>query len=159
MSDATTETATGGRAGFAARARTGHLWARALIVAGLAIDVGVHWHLATRLDPVMSTVSPHLTEGQLFRVESVMALVAGVLVVALPRWWTAALAFLVAAGGVFALLLYALVDVGAVGPLPNMTDPTWYTEKTVSLVGEAVAALSAGWWLLASALGRSRARH
>jgi hypothetical protein len=71
-----------------------------------------------------------------------------VLVVAWPRRTTAALALLVAGGGAVAVLLYALVDVGRLGPLPAMFDPSWYGEKTASLIFEATAALAAGWWLV-----------
>jgi hypothetical protein len=53
----------------------------------------------------------------------------------------AAFALLIAAGGLGALLLY--VDVGGLGPIPDMYDPIWYTEKTISAVGEAAAALGA----------------
>ncbi len=53
------------------------------------------------------------------------------------------MALLVAAGGVGAVLLYQYVDVGAVGPLPNMYEPLSYPEKTNSLIAEAVAALAA----------------
>ena len=35
------------------------------------------------------------------------------------------------------------VDVGKVGPLPNMYEPYWYGEKTLSLVAEAIAAVAA----------------
>ena len=135
--------------GLATRARAGHWLARSLVVAGLAVDVAVHWHLAAQFDPLKSSVSPHLSQGQLFRVEAAMALLSLVLVIALPRLWTAGLAFMVAAGGVAAVLLYAYVDVGAVGPLPDMGDPSWYPEKTISLVAEGVAALAALWWLVA----------
>jgi hypothetical protein len=62
-------------------------------------------------------------------------------------------AFLVAAGGVGAVLLYEYVDVGAVGPLPNMYEPLSYPEKTYSLIAEAVAALAA---LALLALQRAR---
>jgi len=50
---------------------------------------------------------------------------------------------LIAAGGVGAVLLYAYIDVGGFGPLPNMYEPIWYPEKTISAVAEAVAALAA----------------
>jgi len=110
---------------------------------GLGIDVFVHWHLAPGYDTVTGQGNPRLSQGQLFRVEAGVALLALVLVLLLRRRWTAGLAFLVAGGGVAAVLLYRYVDVGALGPLPNMYEPFWYTEKTVSLVAEAVAALAA----------------
>jgi hypothetical protein len=42
-----------------------------------------------------------------------------------------------------AVLLYGYIDVGGFGPLPDMYDPIWYTEKTISAVAEAVAAVGA----------------
>jgi hypothetical protein len=50
-------------------------------------------------------------------------------------------AFLIAAGGLGAVLLYGYIDVGGFGPLPDMYDPIWYTQKTISAVAEAVAAV------------------
>jgi hypothetical protein len=38
------------------------------------------------------------------------------------------------------LLLYRFVDVGELGPLPNMYEPLWYDEKSAAAWGEAVAA-------------------
>jgi hypothetical protein len=69
--------------------------------------------------------------------------VAAVLVIAVRRWITDVLAFLVAVGGFAAVVIYRYVDVGAFGPFPNMYEPIWYTEKTVSAVAELVAALAA----------------
>ncbi len=115
--------------------------ARVVAAAGLAVDVYVHWHLASGYDFVRGHGTPHITQGGLFRLEGALALVALILVL-IPRRWTAAMAFLVAAGGVVAVLLYRYVDVGAIGPIPNMYEPLWYTEKTVSLVAEGIAALA-----------------
>ena len=112
---------------------------RLLVVAGLAVDVFVHLHLAAGYDLNTAAVS----EGALFRVEAALAAVAAAGVL-LTRWRAAVvLALLVAAGGVAAVLLYEFVDVGAVGPLPDMYEPISYPEKTYSLVAEAVAALAA----------------
>ena len=52
---------------------------------------------------------------------------------------------LVAFGGVAAVLLYRYVDVGAIGPLPDMYDASWYSEKTWSAIAEAAAAGAAFW--------------
>ena len=109
-------------------------------VAGLAIDAYVHFNLAPTFDPVKtSTVS----EGNLFRLEAALAILAALGVVVRPRRYTAAFAFLVGAGGLFAVLLYQYVDVGKLGPLPDMYDPVWSTKKALSIVGEAAAAVSA----------------
>lgn len=108
--------------------------------AGLAIDAFVHFDLASTYDPIRTSA---LSQGDLFRAEAVAATVAAVAVLLRPRRYTALFAFLVAAGGTAAVLVYAYVDVGAFGPVPDMYDPTWYTEKTVSAWAEGVAAVAA----------------
>lgn len=110
---------------------------------GLAVDAYVHWHLAPTFDPVMGTGSPAVSQGQLFRVEAVMAALAMLLVLFVDRQVSVAFAFLVAAGGAAAVLFYAFVDPGDIGPLPGMYDPSWYPEKTASLIAEGVAAITA----------------
>jgi len=136
-----------------ARPRAGDMRAlrwllRAVVVVGLAVDVFVHWHLAPRFDSLKGSASPHISQGQLFRVEAVLALIAIVLVLLVRRRTSMAVALLVAAGGVAAVLVYRYVDVGAVGALPDMYDPSWYAEKTISAVAEAVAATAALIYLL-----------
>jgi hypothetical protein len=110
---------------------------------GLGIDAYVHWHLAPNFDTLVGTGSPHVSQGQLFRLEAALALIAMLLLLATRRRYAAAFAFLVAAGGLAALLLYGYVDVGGFGPLPDMYDPIWYAEKTISAVAEAFAAVGA----------------
>lgn len=111
-----------------------------ITAAGLAIDAFVHFDLASTYDPIKSSV---LSQGDLFRVEAVASIVAAVGVLVRPRRYTALFAFVVAAGGTAAVLVYAYVDVGAFGPFPDMYDPLWYTEKTVSVWAEGVAAVAA----------------
>lgn len=119
-------------------------WLLTLVTAaGLALDAYVHWHLAANLDTLISAASPHLSQGTLFRVEAALALVAMVLVLAIRRRVAAVVALLIATGGVSAVLLYGYFDVGSLGPLPDMYDPVWSTEKTISTVAEAVAAVGA----------------
>lgn len=109
-------------------------------VAGLAVDAWVHIDLASNYDVVKTST---ISQGDLFRVEAVLAIVAGLALLVRPRRWSAGLAFLVAAGGTFAVVLYRYVDVGKIGPVPDMYEPGWYTEKTVSAVAEGIAALAA----------------
>jgi hypothetical protein len=131
---------------------------RLLTTAGLAIDVYVHWHLAPGFDGLKGSGSPRVSQGELFRVEATAALLAMVLVLLVRGRAAAAVAFLVAAGGLAAVLLYRYVDVGALGPLPDMYDPTWYTEKTLSAVAEAIAALAALLYLFLPATRNPRVR-
>src|SRR6478672_1707240 len=88
----------------------------AVTVVGLAIDAYVHLHLASTFDPIRTS---SISQGDLFRVEAVLAIVAAVALVLRTRRYTAAFAFVVAAGGVFAVLLYQYVDVGKIGPIPD----------------------------------------
>jgi hypothetical protein len=88
---------------------------------------------------VRATVS----QGQLFRVEAVLALVAAVVLLVRPGRWSAAFAALVAGGGLVALLMYAYVNVGQIGPMPNMYEPNWYAEKVVTTVAQAIATVTA----------------
>lgn len=137
------------------RTSPGRLALRVVTALGLAVDVYVHWKLAPTFDPIVGSGSPTVSQGQLFRVEAVAAAVALLLVLLVDRPVSWALAFLVAAGGVAAVLFYAFVDPGEIGPLPNMYDPGWYPEKTASLVAEAVAAVTA----LMGLSGARRVRH
>ncbi len=99
-------------------------WLRAgltlVVIAGLAIDAFVHLDLASSYDGVKSSV---LSQGDLFRAEAALAIIAVLALVVRPRRWTALIVFLVSAGGLAAVLLYQYVNVGAIGPLPNMYDP------------------------------------
>ena len=108
-------------------------------VAGLAVDAYVHLHLAGEYDKVKGTFS----QGELFRIEAVLAIVAAILLLVRPGRLTAAIAAIVAGGGVFALLLYYFVNVGKIGPLPNMYEHLWFTEKIVTLVAQTVATVTA----------------
>ena len=119
-------------------------WLRAglilVVVAGLAIDAYVHLHLAGPYDGVKSSV---LTQGDLFRAEAALAILAALALAVHPRRWTALVAFLVSAGGFALVLIYQYVDVGAIGFLPDMYDPVSSPEKTLSIIAEGVAAVAA----------------
>lgn len=122
-------------------AMTGLLWAlRLATAAALAVDAYVHADLAPSYDFTHASIS----QGTLFRVEAGAASLAALLLIAIgrrPMVW--AFAFLVAAGGLAAVLLYRYVDVGAFGPFPDMYEPLWYAEKTRSAIAEAVGSVTA----------------
>jgi hypothetical protein len=123
---------------------------RTVVVIGLGYQAYAHWHLASNFDGVTGNGKPiSISEGDLFRVEAVAALVALVLLAVLPRRWTVLVALVVAAGGAAAVLLYRYVDVGAIGPFPNMYEPFWYPEKVWSVIAEGCAAVAAATLLVA----------
>jgi hypothetical protein len=111
-------------------------------VAGLGVDAYVHWHLAPGFDTLIGTASPHFSQGQLFRLEGTLALIA-LLLVLTRRRFAVVVAFLILAGGLGAVLLFYYVDVGGFGPVPDMYDPIWYPEKAISAVAEGIAAVAA----------------
>jgi len=123
---------------------------RTVVVVGLGYQAFAHWHLASNFDAVTGNGKPiTISEGDLFRAEAVAALIALVLLAVLPRRWTVLLALVVGAGGAAAVLLYRYVDVGAIGPFPNMYEPFWYPEKAWSVIAEGAAAVAAATLLVA----------
>ena len=122
--------------------RSGTQWVlTALVVLGLAVDAFVHFDLASAFEGNRTSV---LSEAQIFRAQSIVAIIVALGVLVRPRRYTAVLAFLVAAGALIAVVLYRYVDVGAIGPIPNMYDPYWGPiGKVLSLIGEALAAAAA----------------
>lgn len=130
--------------------RTLELALRIVAAASLAVVAYVHLDLAGTYDAIAATVS----QGALFRLEAALAVLAAVVVLVPAHRWTYLPALLVAAGSLAAVLVYRYVDVGALGPLPNMYEPVWFTQKTV-------AALAAALGMLAAAIGlaTSRARR
>ena len=108
-------------------------------VVGLAVDAYVHFKLAANYDGVKATIS----QGQLFRLEAVLAVIAAVLLIWRPGRITAGIAALVAGGGTFALLLYYFVNVGQIGPMPNMYEHVFYAEKTITLIAQIIATFTA----------------
>jgi len=108
-----------------------------VIVVGLGIDA--YEHLKVAHNYVFNQTST-VSEATLFRIEAVMAIVAAVLVVVWASRWAAAIALAVAGGGLFLLVLYRYVNVGKIGPIPGMYEPTWAVPgKKWSVAGEAMA--------------------
>jgi hypothetical protein len=134
---------------------------RALGVAAaatLVIDAYVHLHDAYYYDSVQTAV---VSQGDLFRTEAALAIASGAALLVWPRrvlvW---AVAFLLAASAVGAVLLYRYVDVGALGPLPNMYEPTWVAPgKLASAYAEGAGALLAMSGLVVVAGHRLRSRR
>ena len=111
-------------------------------VAGLVVDAIVHLDLASDFAQVKTST---ISQADIFRIESVVALIVAAALLVRPRRSTAAAVFLVAASAAVAVVLYRYVDVGKIGPIPNMYDPYWAPAgKWLSAVAEIVAALASG---------------
>lgn len=127
--------------------------ARLLAAAGLAADVYLHARLAESYD----TVSAPLSQGTLFRIEAAIAALAALLLLVWRRPLADAFAWTVAAGGLAALLLYRYVDVGELGPLPDMYEPVWFTDKNLVVIAQVLTLLATSVLLLTRGRRRGHA--
>lgn len=118
---------------------------RLLTIAGLIVDAVVHLRIAGQYNGVHGT---GISEAWLFRIEGFVAIFVALLILLSRHKFVAFVAFVVSASAIGAVLLYRYVNVGPLGPLPNMYDPLWYTEKTVSAIAEGVATLTSLLWLV-----------
>jgi hypothetical protein len=110
---------------------------RLITAAALAVDAYVHADLVGRYDP---NRDGGLSQGDLFRIEAAAASLMALLVVLVAWRVVWALAFVVAASAFAAVMVYAHYDIHAIGPIPDMYEPIWYSEKTFAATAEAVAA-------------------
>ena len=105
----------------------------------LGVDAFVHLHYAHSYDQFKSST---MSEGTLFRIQGVVAIVVGLAVLIWPGVLTWILSLLVAGSAVVAVTLYTYVDVGALGPLPDLYEHTWSPPgKVLSAVAELIAAI------------------
>ena len=124
----------------------------AAAAAALAIDAYVHFHDAGYYTAVTSSV---LSQATLFRVQAALAAALALALLARPSrlWWAAG--FLVGASAFGAVLLYRYVDVGALGPIPNMYEPTWVSPgKLASAWAEGAATILTATGLLVAVRAR-----
>lgn len=132
------------------------LWViRIATVAGLAIDAYVHFDLAGLYAEGGGTIN----EGLLFRAEAVVALLAAGAVLATGRRASYVAALLVSASALTVLLVARYVDVGPIGPFPDVYDPAWFPEKLLAAFAEGAATATAlAGVILAGIAGRARRR-
>jgi len=109
------------------------------VAVALAVDAYVHATSAGFYDPANGGL---ISEGNLFRAEALVSGAVAVMLLRRPSRWTLTAALLVAASAVGAVVLYRYVDVGAIGPIPNLYEPTWQPPgKLPSAYAEGVAVL------------------
>ena len=122
----------------------------AATAAALVVDAVVHLKDAFFYD---ANTGALLSQGQLFRIQAGVAIVAALAVLALPRKWPVWLfAALVAGSAAAAVVAYTYIDIGPIAGLPNMYEPSWGPPgKLLSAVAEGMGALLAlaglGWAL------------
>ncbi len=127
--------------------------ARIWTAIALLINAWVHFRLAEPFDAITGTL---VSQGDLFRIQAVVNVLVAILVLVLARWWTGAIAALVAGGGLALILITVAVplDLSAIG-LPVIFEPSWYTDKVLAAVTQAIALI--GGAIIALALPRRRA--
>jgi hypothetical protein len=126
----------------------------AAAAAALGIDAYVHFRDAGYYTAVTTSV---LSQATLFRVQAALAAALALALLARPSrlWWAAG--FLVAASAFGAVLLYRYVDVGGLGPIPNMYEPTWVSPgKLASAWAEGAATILTASGLLVAVGARRR---
>ncbi len=93
----------------------------AAVAAALAVDAYVHLHDAAFYESPTAVIS----KGTLFQVQAVIAIAIAIALLVRPHPLVWALAVLVTVSAVAAVVLYSYVNVGAIGPLQNMYEPSW----------------------------------
>lgn len=112
-----------------------------LTAAGLSIDAIVHVQDAVFYGPNRGSI---LNEAGLFRIQGAFAILLALLVLVRPRPMVWAAAAMTAAAAAFAVILYTYVDIGAVGGLPDLYEPSWGPPgKLASGIAESITALLA----------------
>jgi hypothetical protein len=134
--------------------RAGLLALQLITAAGLAVDAYVHADLASAYQSAGTAIS----QAALFRIEAGAASAAALIVLVIAGRAGFALAAVVAASALAAILVYRYVDIGSLGPFPNMYEPVWYPEKTTAAVAEAVAVAASVAGLLWIQLHATRSR-
>lgn len=122
--------------------------ARLLPALALVVSAYIHLNLASRYAPVATSV---LSQQDLFLAQGAAAIAVALVLLAWPRRVVLLAAAGVGAASLAAILTYRYVNIGALGPIPNMYEPVWYAEKTLSAFADGFAALFA---VLALVVGR-----
>ncbi len=118
----------------------GVLWtARIATAAGLAIDAYVHLHLA----PLYAEGGGAINEGVLFRAEAAAALLVAAAIITTGRRVCYLAGLAVAASALAVMLVSRYIDLGQIGPFPDLYDPAWYPEKLLAASAEGAATATA----------------
>ena len=112
------------------------------IVVTLAIDAYLHATSAALHDP---RHAGFLTAGNFFRFETAVRALVALLVLIRTARWSLVAALAVAATGLGTVILYRYVNVGPIGPIPNLYEPSWQVPGKLASVfaGGIVVVLSA----------------
>ncbi len=129
-----------GRARWAAvPASAAELAVRLLVSSSLAVDAYVHSDLAH----TYAEVTDGIGEGNLFRVDAVAAAVTAAAALFIANRLAYGMAFILGVSAAVLAVVATHMQVGPFGPIPDLYDPIWYSEKLVSVIAESIAAAGA----------------
>jgi hypothetical protein len=121
-------------------ARRSWIWSRWVLrfaaLAALATSGYIHLNLASRY-----SFGPAITQGQLFIIQGVVAILIGLWLVIRDSWPSWVAAALLMASSCAAVVISTVHQIPAIGPLPSLYEPVWYTEKTISAFVEGAFVL------------------
>jgi glucan phosphoethanolaminetransferase (alkaline phosphatase superfamily) len=92
------------------------------VAACLVVDAWVHLHDAKDYEAIRTSV---LSQATLFRIEGVVAVALAVTLLLWPRRLLWAAAVVVLASALAAVVASTYIDLGQLGPVPDMYEPTW----------------------------------
>ncbi|WP_258069852.1 hypothetical protein [Arthrobacter sp. SX1312] len=81
--------------------------------------------------------------GNLFRIQGAVAVLAALYVLVRGTQPSFLLAAGVALASLVAVIAYRYIQIPAIGPIPSMYEPVWYTAKTITAVAEGLALILA----------------
>lgn len=129
---------------------------RLLTAAMLIVDAVVHFQQAANYQ---LAAPGGIGEGNIFRIEAIVAILVAVWVLLLGSRLSFVAAFLVTGSALVAVVVYRYVDLPGFGPIPAMYEPVWFSSKAYSAIGEGIGTLSAALGVaLSGKAGRSRRR-
>ena len=105
--------------------------------AALGVDAYVHATSGFLYEPNTGGI---ITEASIFYAEATAAGLVAVLLLLRPTRFSWLIALAVSASALGAVVLYRYVDVGSIGPIPDLYEPSWQVPgKLLSAYAEAIA--------------------
>ena len=128
--------------------------ARMLTALALLVNAYIHFVLAAPFDALVGTL---ISQGNLFRIQGVVNILAAILILVINRWWAGLVAAVIAAGGLALVVasVYVPLDLSALG-LPVIYEPVWYQDKVTAVIAQSLALIGG---LLVAVASRPRRRQ
>ncbi|MBG6226722.1 hypothetical protein IWX63_003324 [Arthrobacter sp. CAN_A2] len=113
---------------------------RILIAVALVVSAVIHFQLAAGFQQAAPS---GIGGGNLFRIQGAVAVLTALYVLARGTQRAFLLAAAVALASLVAVIAYRYFQIPAIGPIPSMYEPVWYTTKTITAIAEGLALILA----------------